>query len=124
MNIITGLQKKSIIVDYQQKNSCFPKIKLYKKRVDFSAGDVGRFWFLRAVQKDDCLDYQVPIVQIPRSYKSISFSPFTVRGRKLMSKPPMFYRSTETICMAPAVRRRAGGMTAFEGLFRGPTVLA
>jgi hypothetical protein len=73
-------------------------------------------------QKNSC----TPKIKSSGSLRSImSFSPFTVRGRKLMVKYPLIqYRSTETISMTPAVRRRAGGMTAFERPIRGVTVLA
>jgi hypothetical protein len=55
---------------------------------------------------------------------TISFSPFTVRGGKLMESPRRTHdKSVEAICIASAVRRRAGGMTAFEEPPEGVTTV-
>jgi hypothetical protein len=72
-------------------------------------------------QKYSC----TPKIKSSVSLRSIiSFSPFTVRGRKLMINPLIRHRSNKTISMTPAVRRPAWGMTAFERPARGATVLA
>jgi hypothetical protein len=56
---------------------------------------------------------------------TISFSPFTVRGGKLMESPLKLHdKSAKTIFTTSAVGRPAGGMPAFEHPVRGATVLA
>jgi hypothetical protein len=100
MNIIDGSQKKSID-GAQQKNSCPPKIKSF-----FSISDPKRNTLF-----------------IDHPHK-ISFSPFTVRGGKLMESPlKIHYKSTKAISTTSAVGRPASGMTAFERP-AGATVLA